>query len=392
MLQQEAIYGQNSWLLASDSVQMAVTHKGAQMAPVLFRSQLGRPIQPYHISPWQQEPSQVPDGASEAILRGDFLCLPFGYAEPELSMHAHGRAAGQLWKLERVSEQNGLHCLQIGMEHALRAARLTRRYLLRDGENVVYSLDAVQDLGGRYTIGHHPVLRTPRSPQALLVSTSPLRFGMSFPKPFTTPGSDERQALAIAATFDNTAQVPAFEGNGKTVDCSRYPARPGTSDLLQIALDCPPGQPAWTAAVNTEKNYLWFSLRDSALLPSTIFWIENCGRQSAPWKRRNCSLGLEDICGYFDLGSEISRQPNAFSERGIPTVQTFHPQQPFVLPYIQGAVDLPPGFGPVVEADFEPGRLRFGDQNGLHVTIAVDTEFVFGRGKLIELCQAVLRS
>lgn len=386
MFREETLFGQPSWLLESDSVSIAVTHIGAQMAPVNFQSRDGSAIHPYHISPWQTEECTFPDGASEAILRGDFLCLPFGYAEPGLAMRSHGRTAGVPWMLEDADSESGVHSLQIAMDNALQSARVTRRFFLRDGENVVYDLTAVEGLDGTYTIGHHAVLRTPKRDEALLVSTSQQIFGMTFPGPFAEPGREASQKLAIAAEFEDLRNVPAMSGGGSTVDCSAYPARPGSSDLLQVALQSTPGMPAWTAAVNTDDGYLWFALRDATLLPSTILWIENCGRRGAPWEGRNCSIGIEDVCSYFDKGSDASRAPNAFSRRGIKTVQPFSRSIPYHLPYVQGAIGVPAGFGRVQSMTCNENSVSFVDAYGACVTAHLDTGFVLGKGKMFEQC------
>jgi len=105
------------------------------------------------------------------------------------------------------------------------------------------------------------------------------------------------------------------------------------------------GQPAWSAAVNTEENYLWFSLRDPGLLPSTILWFENAGRHRPPWSGRNVSIGMEDVCSFFDLGSEVSGEANAFTKRGIKTVHDFGNGLPLSIPYVQGVIQTPLDLG-----------------------------------------------
>jgi hypothetical protein len=384
MFREEMIFGQRSWLLESDTTQIAVTHTGAHMAPVFFRSGHGARIQPYHISPWQTEECKLAEGASESILRGDFLCLPFGYAEPGLAMRSHGRSAGQPWTLENAVSQSGVHCLRIRMDDALQSARLTRSFLLKDGENVIYDLASVDGLDGTYTIGHHAVLRTPKRSEALLVSTSRLAFGMTYPEPFVEPGSGESQALAVAAEFDALTSVPAISNDGTTVDCSAFPIRPGRSDLLQVSAHPEQEIPAWTTAVNTEEDYLWFALRNPALLPSTILWIEVCGRRSSPWNQRNCSLGIEDVCSYFDRGSVTAKAANVFSNRGIKTVQTFCRETPYLLPYLQGAISVPPEFGRVQAMRCEADGVSFTDIHGSRVTAPVQTNFVFGEGSIFD--------
>ena len=49
------LHSQPSWVVRTDCVELAVTQLGAHMAPVTFFRQSDRPIQPYYISPWQDE-------------------------------------------------------------------------------------------------------------------------------------------------------------------------------------------------------------------------------------------------------------------------------------------------------------------------------------------------
>src|SRR4051794_39017502 len=54
----QTIHSQPSFVLASDQVELAVTRVGGHMAPVTFHRLSDRPVQPYYISPWQDEPAQ----------------------------------------------------------------------------------------------------------------------------------------------------------------------------------------------------------------------------------------------------------------------------------------------------------------------------------------------
>jgi len=396
MLSEEIILGQPSWVLVSDEVYAAVTEAGAHLAPVtFFRNQVSK-VLPYHISPWQGQVNGLLEGSSDAVLRGDFFCLPFGKPEPSDGMYAHGKTAGARWSFMDSESKEGLHSLRIFMENALHLATVTRQFLLCDGENVIYDSTSISGLDGAFPLGHHAVLRTPEQSQALLVSTSTQVFGMTFPAPFAAVEKGERQSLAIAAEFDSPKSVPSIDGNSGSIDCSAFPFRRGFGDLLQVAVEARCGQPAWTAAVNTQEGYLWFSLRDPALLPSTIFWIENCNRHSFPWNGRNCSLGLEDVCSYFDFGVSASRAPNVFSRRGIKTVQKFDRDQTFQLQYIQGAIRVPQGFRHVQDVRCDDGSATFVDVNGITATAAVQAGFVFGdhlkrRSKSIGLVPIVTR-
>ena len=378
MLSEANFLGQLSWVLESDSVCMALTHAGAHLAPVRYFRNRANPVQPYHISPWQGENHGLPGGTPDAIFRGDFFCLPFGKTEPELAMCNHGLTSAARWSFVRADSRNGLHSLEIEMKNALGAATVTRRFFLIDSENVIYDLTSVNGLSGEYTLGHHAVLRTPRREGALLVSTSPQVFGMTFPGPFADTANGERQSLAYGAEFTDLISVPSIVSEGAPVNCSSFPARAGFGDLLQVAVAADPGKPAWTTAVNTEEGYLWFSLRDPVFLPSTILWIEHYSRQSFPWNGRNCSLGLEDVCSYFDMGSAKSSARNEFSQRGIKTVQSFQSQKTFELRYAQGVALIPDRFGRVRHMKCDDNTVSFIDEDELTVIIRVQTRFLFG--------------
>lgn len=379
MLREETIFCQPSWVMESATVRMAVTCLGAHMAPVQFCRRGRDFVDPYYVTPWQCEENAVLGGQSEKVLRGDFFCLPFGYAEPKLKRPSHGRTAGGAWSLDGSQSKDGVHELRISMKDALVATNVTRRYYLRDGEDVIYDRTTITGLSGAYTVGHHAVLRVPSSQTHLLVSTSRQIFGMTYPKPFDDLDVASLQSLAIGAEFEDLRRVPLASNHDVMVDLSIHPSSRASANLLQVAVKAEKGQPAWTAAVNTEEGYLWFSLRDAAVLPSTLVWVENRARRLPPWNGRSCLLGLEDVCSFFNIGSEISRKENAFSARGIKTVREFSADQPSNISYIQGAARTPDGFGRVCAAECDHNSSTFTDVSGKTVRVSLDSGFVFGK-------------
>ena len=114
------------------------------------------------------------------------------------------------------------------------------------------------------------------------------------------------------------------------------------------------------------------------VLPSTIVWIENRGRHQPPWSGRNCSLGLEDVCSFFDKGSKASGEVNAFSEKGVKTIHHFDQKKPMCISYLQGVATIPPNFGHVRSAICKDGGITFVDSAGREVFCAARTQFVFG--------------
>ena len=378
MLVEDSVFGQSSWILESDCVRLGVTKVGAHMAPVSFNFNSSEPMLPYYISPWQGEDTSTLIGTPDAVLRGDFFCLPFGRSDQQESGSPnHGRTSAGRWNLVDSQAEGGISSLRIEMEDALGPAKVTRVFFLRDGENIVYDLTLIAELEGSFPFGHHAVLRMPRKQRSMLVSSGEIAYGMTFSGKFAEPKIGGRQSLAPATEVLDLAEVPSYNRK-KLFDCSRYPARRGCTDMLQLSAFIRHGEPAWTTAVNTEEGYLWFSLRDASLLPSTILWIENCARKRFPWNGRGCSLGLEDVCSYFDLGTLASRQPNEFSAQGIRTAHTFDPQRVFELPYIQGAVRVPLDFKHVRNVTCDHSTATFTDCNGLSVSTPVSSNFLFG--------------
>lgn len=71
-------HSQPSFQLANDQVRLSVTETGGHMAPVKFYADSKTPIEPYYISPWQDEPKTEMPAPVLNSLRGDFFCMPFG--------------------------------------------------------------------------------------------------------------------------------------------------------------------------------------------------------------------------------------------------------------------------------------------------------------------------
>ena len=143
------------------------------------------------------------------------------------------------------------------------------------------------------------------------------------------------------------------------------------ADLMAV-YKRPAAEPGWMTAVNTEEGYVWFSLKDAAVLPGTVFWLENRGRYAAPWGGRNRCLGLEDVCWYFD----DSYVANPVSRLGIPTFMTLDGRKPVTINYIEGAVKTPAGFDVVKTIEFSPGAITLVSASGKRVQVPVRHEFL----------------
>ena len=385
-VQTKTIRGQTCWVIRSDEVELAITKQGGNMAPVTFYRNSPRPVQPYYVSPWQEENLKFDEPVLRS-LRGDFFCLPFGgNQEPVKGVKypAHGETAGQPWTLvgaERVGHRTRLTLslkTTIPFGDSGRPAEVRKFLELEDGQNVVYCRHVLSGYSSKAPLGHHATLAVPEREGSLRVATSPFVFGMTSPVLFSDPAQREYQSFAIGARFTDLQRVPLLWKEPCEADCTRLPARTGFADLLAIfKRPGRPREPAWMAVTNQAEGYLWFSLKDPAVLPSTVFWIENHGRHGPPWNGRNRCLGLEDVCAYFDRGIAPSLRPNELSVAGIPTALDLPRDRPTVIRYIQGVVKVPADFQTVQSVEFAPGRVTFVSVTGKRVATAVDHEFLW---------------
>ena len=356
------------------------------MAPVTFDRKAAAPIRPYHISPWQDEGLKDLPAAVLVPLRGDFFCMPFGgNAEAKGSeQHVpHGESATETWQFAgRQREANGTETLTLTLATKVRPGTVTKHLMLTPGQPVVYTRHVIEGFAGPVPLGHHATLVMPEEEGTIAVSVSPFRLGMTCPGVFSDPAKGEYQSLASGEVFTDLSRVPSRWKQPADVDCSRFPVRRGYADLLAVVADekALAGRPAWTAAVNTRDHWVWFSLRDPRVLPTTVFWIENRGRHGVPWNGRNSCLGLEDVCAYFAEGFVPSITPNPLTQQGIRTAIDLDTRKPTEIRSAQGAVHVPAGFDRVKTIDFtQADRISLVSESGLTVTVPVRHDFVFTR-------------
>ncbi len=375
------LHSQPSFVVATKQVEVAVTKLGGHMAPVTFFRDTARPVQPYHISPWQDEkPSKMPAPVL-VTLRGDFFCLPFGGNSDEVGGEKHpphGEIVGQPWKLVGSQRVGDVTTATLVIDTKVRRGRVTKELSLVDGQNVVYTRHLIEGFAGRVPLGHHATLAMPEKEGAVRIATSAFRFGMTCPSLFSDPKQREYQALLPGAKWRDLARVPVAWKDAPDADLSRLPGRFGYADLIQLANESwdKTGGPAWTTATFAGEGYVWFALKDPAVLNSTVFWMENHGRHGHPWNGRNNCLGLEDVTAHFADGLAASTHENALTREGVATTVALSADRPTAVNYIQGVAKVPGGFDHVQTVEFAPGQVTFISTTGLRVTAPVRHEFL----------------
>ncbi len=366
----QAIHGETSVHLTSPEADLDVTLRGGHLAPVVFHLP-GRDVSPYALAPW--EPAEYPElPPLLSVLRGDFLCLPFGGQDQG---PPHGCPANAEWLLTHQSERS----LEFCMEAADSGARIEKIITTRAGHHAVYAEHRVTHLEGDWNYGTHPILDLSGLPEGSgRISTSPFRWASVFPGMFSDPAAGETQALAGGARFSDLHEVPLAAGG--TTDLTRYPARAGNDDLVMMINEpASQDQPfAWSAAVLD--GYLWFCLKNPADFPATMLWLSNGGRSASPWNSRHIGrIGIEEVCSYFANGVALSRE-NPLADQGIATVRHFERHEAVVLKIVQGVALVPEGFGRVRRIVPDgPQRVRVSDELDQTIQVPVCWEFVTDR-------------
>lgn len=363
----KTIHGEASHVLETPELSLAVTGRAGHLAPVVFHLE-GRDVSPYSLSPW--EPGPYPDQPPLlSVLRGDFLCLPFGGQDDG---PPHGDPANAEWELVSSSDRSLL--LQLDCSDS--GAHVEKQLSVLPGQHAIRAEHRISQLEGDWSYGTHPILDLSGLPAgAGRISTSPMRWLSTFPGLFAVPEAGETQALKPDTRFADLREVPLADGG--SVDLSRFPALPGNEELVMMANEPrTETQPfAWSAMVMD--GYVWYCLKDPADFPATLLWMSNGGRPQAPWNGRHLGrIGVEEVCSHFSNGVDLSRQ-NLLAAEGIPTVRSFKADETVSLKVIQAVAAVSKGFDRV--ASIVPDgdhAVKITAESGESLTAALDWKFL----------------
>ena len=375
----EVVHSQPSYILSNGQVSLAVTELGGHMAPVKFYGDTKSPIEPYYISPWQDEPQTEMPAPVLNSLRGDFFCLPFGGNADAVNGEKHpphGEIAGAKWKGVSKSTDGQETTLTLLFNTQVRNGNITKQLSLVNGHNVVYSKHTITGFAGRVPLGHHATLAMPEKEGSMHLASSKMRFGMTCPGVFSDPKNREYQALLPGVQWTDLTKVPVLAKGAPDADLSQLPGRYGYADLVQLVNDPASDDPAWMTATFPDQGYVWFSLKDPKVLASTVLWMENHGRHGHPWNGRNNCLGLEDVTSHFADGLAPSMAENVLSKQGVPTTVELKADQPTVVNYIQGVARIPAGFDRVQTIEFGTGEMTLISPEGQRVRVPVSHQFL----------------
>lgn len=350
--------------LECDSVSLGVAETGAQLSDVTFTLPDGRRVAPMHTAPWADEALAADTPPSLRVLRGDFLCAPFG-ASDVIGGDGHGPTANGTWRLTR----NDGRTLDAVLDGDVMGAAVGVHVEVRAGHAVVYQRHTLSGGNGQLPVGHHAMLKADKP---LRLAFSPWSWAATPPDPIEVPPAG-RSLLAYPQTIDDLTAARLAAGG--TADLTVYPFADDHEDLWMLASDA--GAPfAWSAATSAD-GWIWFSLKDPRVLPGTILWLSNGGRTYPPFSSRHRRvIGIEEVCSYFHLGHAASIADNPLAARGVATAIALRPRATVTISYAFGLAPAPPGFGAVADIRPAAAGIVLADGAGREAFAACDLSFV----------------
>jgi hypothetical protein len=371
------IDGEASWVLRSNSVIAALTQRGGHLSPVLFKSGR-RTISLFGSPPWSKEETDRTLSLIMQIMRGDFFCMPFG--EPRTPFRGethpiHGETSNNDWELQGQSRRHGKSHLHVRMRTTMRPGIVDKHLYLVDRHPAVYCRHVLSQMVGPMSYGHHAILKFPERPSSGVISTGTFALGQVYPGQLGDSAAGSYASLKPGATFKSLRRVATVFGDN--TDVSRYPARPGYDDLLMLQSK-PVRRLGWSAVTFPQDRYVWFALKDTAVLPGTVMWFSNGGRHMPPWNgRHRNTLGLEEVCSYFHTGLAASAAANPHSKRGFKTAAVLRPDRPLTVNYIMAATSVPRGFDRVASISATRSGVRLRSRSGIRLDVRVNSRFLW---------------
>lgn len=132
-----------------------------------------------------------------------------------------------------------------------------------------------------------------------------------------------RARLAAGTSASDLTRVPGADGH--PVELSYLPIGTLHEDFVTL-LEAEGSSLGWSAVLREIEDDIVFVLKDPAVLPVTMLWHSNGGRDYAPWNGRHHGvLGIEDGCAAGIEGYAAALRPNPVSASGVPTFLPLSP-------------------------------------------------------------------
>ena len=322
--------------------------------PALSFAGLAHP--PLHSAPWLDDDAIRQDASLlpvERQLAGDFFCAPFGASDLN-DAPAHGWSANSGWTVDAV----GSGTLRASLDKAIMGARLTKKLKLADNAPLLYQEHFIDGGAGELTAAHHPMVRFQETAR---LCVSPKQRWLA-PDQALDHG---RNLLAPGQQSTASNQFPTADGG--TVDLTGLPIADAHEDFV-TAIEQDRDRLGWTAIIRHAEDDIVFFLKDPKILPVTMFWHSNAGRDYQPWAGRHRNvLGIEDGCAAGAAGHKAALAGNPIKQLGVPTALALGGH--IRIAHVTGAIRRPHTWQRVAQISIQGDQLSLQGDNGETVSL-----------------------
>ncbi|MFV0360080.1 hypothetical protein [Tropicimonas sp.] len=322
-----------------------------------------RRVAPLHTAPWVGEAAgELPAGLDpvERGLSGDFFCAPFGANNLEPGP-IHGWTANSAWQVL----EHGEGTLGLRLERPVMGATVFKSLSLGRNAPLLSQRHRIVGGEGRLPVAHHPMIHMAAGGR---FTTSAKRLALTPEMPLE-PG---RNRLACPAGSTDPAAFPA--AGGGTVDLGQLPVGRGTEDFVTL-IEAEGSRLGWSAVLRAAEDDIVIVLKDPRVLPVTMLWHSNGGRDYSPWNGRHSGvLGIEDGVAPGAAGHRGVLGANPISDAGVPVALDLAPGREHVIEHAILAFARPAGWGAVADVEISGDRLTVTADTGGNRSFDLDPE------------------
>jgi hypothetical protein len=312
-----------------------------------------------HAAPWRDDPAVQHDLAIPLVnrrLAGDFFCMPFG-RDDVAGDPPHGLTANTPWQI--ISQDADFAHLVLSA--SVRGARVDKR--LRLAGQVLYQTHEITGGKGAISFAHHPMARME---QGGVLSFSPKRAVLTDPTP-------QEPGRTLWALDQMQPDLTLKTVTGGTWDVQSYPHAHRVEDFCILA-EAPGASLGWTVLMRHAEDDMLILLKDARVMPVTMLWISNGGRDHAPWNGLHKGvIGIEDGCAAGTTGLATALGANRLTAMGVPTALPLGTRH--VIRHAMISAPRPKGWTRVAGLRIAGQTLTLAEQNGETIDIPFDGGF-----------------
>lgn len=307
-------------------------------------------LRPLHRAPWVASGETLPDTLApiEGKLAGDFFCAPFAEASAEVGIHGWSANGDWVGNAPEVSEDGVTATYHL--KQPIMGASLMKRITLRAGHPVVYQTHEFTSGAGRLPVAHHAMIHVPGGAQ---LSFSKKQFGATPARALETDPQRGRSILKYPQRFDDFSTLTRNDGS-LVNNGSFYPLADSHEDLI-VLTEAEGARIGWSAAVAAKDGFLFFAVKDASVLPQTVLWMSNGGRDYAPWSgRHRAVLGIEEgATGILRAAGDDAQTSPAITLGARATIA-----------YAFGAIAVPAGWTGIADITVSAESITLTDTGG----------------------------